>query len=296
MIWYLFPGQGSQAPGMARDYYDASAPARAALEEAEDILRMDLLQRMFDGPEEDLRDTRVAQVALVAMGVAIARHLGARDIPPEGAAGHSIGEIAALVISDALDYGDALCFTRERARLMAEASVDGTMAAVLGLDPDAISKALPAGAEIANFNGPGQTIISGDTDAIDSSKIALEQAGATRILPLNVSGPFHSSLMKPAALELKEYLKSITLRRPKIRFVSSVTGAQESDPATIKELLWKQLYSPVRWTKVMETLGPVRAIEAGPGKTLQGIARRIENAPEVSSAGTLEQARELALI
>jgi len=296
VIWYLFPGQGSQAPGMARDYYDASEVARATLDEAEAIFGTGLLQKMFDGPEDDLRDTRVAQVALVAMGVAISRHLGVADIAPEGAAGHSIGEIAALVVADSLDFGDALRLTRERARLMAETSIEGTMAAVIGLDPDAIAKALPEGAEIANFNGPGQTIISGEVDAIEASKAALKEAGAKRVLPLKVSGPFHSSLMKPAALELREYLKPLTLREPRIRFVSSVTGAHESDPATIKELLWKQLYSPVRWTEVMATLGPVKALEAGPGKVLQGIAKRIEDAPDISGAGKLEQVQEIALI
>ncbi|MDK1021003.1 MAG: ACP S-malonyltransferase [Candidatus Hydrogenedentes bacterium] len=296
MIWFLFPGQGSQKPGMAQDYYEASPAAHAVLDQAQEVLGAGFLDRMFTGTAEELRDTQTAQVALVAAGVAIARHLSATDLRPDGAVGHSVGENAALVGAGARGFGDALRLTRERARLMAEKSAEGTMAAVIGLDASVIAGALPEDAEIANFNGPGQTIISGGTEAIEEAQTALLEAGARRVLPLNVSGPFHSSLMKPAALELRDYLDRVTLCEPAIRFVSSVTGAHESDPGTIKELLWKQLYSPVRWTEVMETLGPVRAIEVGPGKVLQGLAKRADDAPEVSVAGTLEEAQALALI
>ena len=296
MIWFLFPGQGSQEPGMAQDYYEASPAARAVLDQAQEVLGAGFLDRMFTGTAEELRDTRTAQVALVATGVAIARHFSATDLRPDGVAGHSVGEIAALVAAEALDFGDALRLTRERARLMAEESAEGTMAAVIGLDAGVIAGTLPEGAEIANFNGPGQTIISGGIEAIEEARTMLLEAGARRVLPLNVSGPFHSSLMKPAALKLRDSLEGVSLHEPEIRFVSSVTGAHESDPRTIKELLWKQLYSPVRWTDVMKTLGPVRAIEAGPGTALQGLAKRTDDAPEVSAAGTLEQAQALALV
>ena len=296
MIWLLFPGQGSQEPGMGRDYYEASPHARAVLDEAAAVLGEDFLDRIFSGPDHELRDTRTAQPALVAVGVAIARHLAATEVAPDGAAGHSVGEIAALVAAEALDFSDALRLTRERARLMAETPAEGTMAAVIGLSSERIDGALRDGAEIANYNAPGQTIISGDTEAIEAAKETLVDAGAKHVLPLNISGPFHSSLMKPAALKVRDYLAEVPLKRPALRFVSSVTGAHETEPETIKELLWKQLYSPVRWTDVMATLGPVRAIEAGPGRVLQGLAKRIDDAPEVSVAGTLEEAQALALI
>lgn len=296
MRWYLFPGQGSQKPGMMQDYYVASRPARDALNEAEAVLGPELLKRMFEGSPEELRDTRTAQVALVAAGVAIARHLRAQEITPDGTAGHSVGEIAALVVAKALNFADALRLTRERARLMAEECADGTMAAVLGMESDELASSLPEGVEIANFNGPGQTIISGPTEAIEEARIALVVAGAKRVLPLNVSGPFHSSLMKPAALKLRAFLDKVAISRPELPFVSSVTGAHESDPDTIRELLWKQLYLPVRWTDVMETLGPVQAIEAGPGTILQGMAKRAEDAPKVSPAGTMQQTESLTLI
>ena len=296
MIWFLFPGQGSQKPGMARDFYDVPGAARDTLDQAEAILGPGFLENMFEGSEEALRDTRLAQVALVTAGVAIARYLSANEVAPDGVAGHSVGEIAALVVADSLAFDDALRLVRERARLMAEESGDGTMAAVLGLDPETITEVLPEEVSISNFNGPGQTIVSGPREAIEEAEAALKKAGAKRVLPLNVSGPFHSALMKPSALKLKEFIADTPLRTPAIRFVSSVTGAHESSPEVIRELLWRQIYSPVRWTKVMETLGPVRAIEAGPGNTLQGLAKRTEDAPVVSSAATLEQAKGLALI
>ena len=296
MIAFLFPGQGSQQPGMARDFYEGSDPARAALDEAASVLGADVLKRMFGGSAEDLRDTRAAQVTLVAAGVAIARHLVAQGVEPEAAAGHSVGEIAALVIAASLDFDDALRITRERARLMAEESSEGAMAVVVGLEAEQIREALPEGAEVANFNGPRQTIISGTGEAIEAAKALLLEAGAKRVFPLNVSGPFHSSCMKPAALQLRGFLEPITIKPPALRFISSVTGCHESDPQVIKELLWKQLYLPVRWTDAMTALGPVRALEVGPGNVLQGIAKRMEDAPEVSPAGTLRQAEQLALI
>lgn len=296
MIFVLFPGQGSQKPGMGKDYYDASGPARETLDEAEAIVGAGFLEQLFDGPEDALRDTRSAQPALVAMGVAIARHLTSAGVEPEGVAGHSIGEIAALVVAGSLTFADAMRLTVERARLMAEETAEGSMAAVLGLDARAIEANLPEGAEVANYNGPGQTIISGGEEALDAAADALKEAGAKRVLPLKVSGPFHSSYMKPAALLLRDYLEDVAIADPKLRFVSSVTGAHETDANTIRELLWKQLYSPVRWTEVMETVGEVKAVEAGPGNVLQGLAKRMDGAPDVSLAGKLEDIEKLALI
>jgi [acyl-carrier-protein] S-malonyltransferase len=294
MSFFLFPGQGSQAPGMVKDYYDQSDVARATLDEAAAILGPELLDVMFNGPEEALRDTRMAQVALVSSEVAVARHLASVDIKPSGCAGHSVGEIAALVVAESLDFGDALRLTRERARLMAEDDSGGSMAAVLGLAAEAIEAALPDGAEVANYNGPQQTIVSGSAEGLAAAAVALKEAGAKRVLPLKVSGPFHSTFMKPASDQLRSFLEPISMSKPGLRFVSSVTGKEESDPAVIRDLLWKQLYSPVRWTDVMETVGGAEAVECGPGKVLQGIAKRIDGAPAVSLAGTLEQAGALS--
>lgn len=296
MIFFLFPGQGSQKPGMGRDFYDASPPARATFDEAAAIFGDDFLTSVFEGSIVELRDTRLAQVALVTMEVAVARHLIANAVSPNGVAGHSVGEIAALVVAESLRFDDALRFTRERARLMAEESPEGSMAAVIGFDADAIAKEVSGSAEVANFNGPAQTIISGTMEGIMQSTEYLLNAGAKRVLPLNVSGPFHSSLMKPAALILQQFLEDVTIAAPTLDFVSSVTGRREDNPDTIRELLWKQLYSPVRWTDVMETLGTVQGIETGPGTVLQGLAKRTDGAPEVSAAGTLEQANAIEVL
>lgn len=278
---------------MVKDYYEQSPSARGALDEAAAILGPELLDVMFNGPEEALRDTRMAQVALVSSEVAIARHLAAKGIEASGCSGHSVGEIAALVVAGTLVFEDALILTRERARLMAEDDSGGSMAAVLGLTPEAIEAALPEGAEVANYNGPQQTIVSGSVEGLAAAAEALKKAGAKRVLPLKVSGPFHSTFMKPASEQFRDFLEPISFAEPRVRFVSSVTGNDESDPDVIKELLWKQLYSPVRWTDVMTAVGAVEAVECGPGKVLQGIAKRIEGGPAVTLAGSLDQAGAL---
>ncbi len=291
MTYFLFPGQGSQAPGMGKDFHQASAPAREALDTAETILGPGFLDTVFNGTPEEVTDTRIAQTALVAVGVAIARHLESRGLQPDGCAGHSVGEIAALVVAQSLAFEDALRLTRERARLMAEEAPEGTMAAVMGMAPEAIEEALSEGdAGIANYNGPQQTIIAGTRDAVEAATAVLEDAGAKRVMPLRVSGAFHSSLMRKPAEQFGRFVEDLEFRAPQIRFVSSVTGQQETDPGTLKKLLARQLDSPVRWTDVMNAIGPVPAIETGPGNTLKGLARRTEGAPKVALAGTLDLA------
>ena len=273
---------------MLKDFYDASEPARSIIDVAISELSDDFRSAMFDGPEDTLRDTRMAQPALVTAGIAISTHLQSIGHSPTLCAGHSVGEIAALAVAGVFSTVDAIRITKQSARLMAEESPEGTMAAVMGLDPDAIAAALPEGAEVANYNGPQQTIISGTLEGIEAAKETLKEACAKRVIPLNVSGPFHSSCMNAASEKFRVFLNDFTFAAPKCAFVSSVTGKEESDPETIHELLWKQLFSPVRWTDVMHTVGNVPALEVGPGKVLQGIARRIEGAPTIQSAGTLD--------
>lgn len=273
---------------MLQDFYDASESARAVIDLAIIELGDDFRNTMFDGPEDALRDTRMAQPTLVTAGIAISVHLRANGISPTLCAGHSVGEIAALAVADVVSSIDAIRITKERARLMAEESPEGTMAAVMGLDPEAIAAALPDGAEVANYNGPQQTIISGTIDGIEAAKDTLKEAGAKRVIPLNVSGPFHSSCMNAASEKFSVFLNDFDFAVPQCTFVSSVTGNEESNPEVIRELLWKQLFSPVRWTEVMHTVGNVHALEVGPGKVLQGIAQRIEGAPTIQSAGTLD--------
>jgi [acyl-carrier-protein] S-malonyltransferase len=288
MPFFLFPGQGSQKPGMLHDFYESSENARSVIDSAVSTMGDSFLSILFEGPEDSLRDTRVAQPALVTAGIAISAHLHSIGIEATGTAGHSIGEIAALAVAGSLETETAIAMAKERARLMAEESPEGTMAAVLGLAPEAIQEALPEGTEIANFNGPQQTIISGTKEAVETAQSVLKEAGAKRVLPLNVSGPFHSTNMQKAAELFEKIIADITITTPSIPFFSSVSGRQESDPEQIRELLWKQLYSPVLWTQTMNAIGPIDAFEVGPGNVLAGIARRIDTAPTVTVAGTLE--------
>jgi [acyl-carrier-protein] S-malonyltransferase len=287
MSFFLFPGQGSQVPGMGKDFHETSAAARAVFDEAAECLYPALLETMFHGPAQTLEDTRMAQPALLTVEVAIVRDLAARGVAPEGAAGHSLGEISALVACEALDFIDALRLVEARAKAMSDDVPEGGMAAVMGLTPEAIEAALPEGAQVANFNGPAQTIITGTGAGIDAATEALREAGAKRVLPLRVSGPFHSWLMKPAAEQLRPVLATIELRTPRYPFLSSVSGAFETDPEEIRALLERQLFSPVQWTRVMAQLDGRACLEVGPGSTLQGLARRMEGGPQITSAGTL---------
>ncbi len=293
MTAFLFPGQGSQTPGMCKDFYEGSPKARTVLDAAAAACGPELLTTMFEGPAEALTDTRMAQPALFAAGVAIAEHLRGRGIEPSAAAGHSLGVFTALTVAGVLEFDTALRLVQLRAKLMSENVPAGSMAAVVGLDPAAIEAALPADVQIANYNGPQQTIISGTVEGVQAAEAALKAAGAKRVLPLPVSGPFHSKLMQRAADTFRETLRDVKFSAPRCTYVSSVTGAPNADPENIRQVLGTQIMSPVRWTDVMICLGPVRAFEVGPGKVLQGIAKRMDGAPVIETAGTLEAADAL---
>jgi len=284
--FFLFPGQGSQQPGMGASLYEHSPEARVILDEAAALQSGDFLDTLFHGTPEALTDTRIAQPALLAVSAAAAAALQARGITPTGCAGHSLGEFSALVAAGSISFPDAFALVRTRARLMAERAPKGGMAAVLGLEPEAIEAALPAGVAVANYNGPGQTIIAGTAEALAAATESLKAAGAKRVLPIAVSGPFHSPLMHEAAAAFAEALGAVEFAPPAIPFVSSVSGQAESDPARIRQLLAEQIARPVRWTAVMETIGGVPALEVGPGSVLQGLAKRTQGAPTVTPAGT----------
>jgi [acyl-carrier-protein] S-malonyltransferase len=290
---FLFPGQGSQKNGMGRDIHDASPAARRIFDQARELLGPEFVDLIFNGTEEQLRDTRVTQPALVTVESAIVAHLAQAGLHPAAAAGHSVGELSALVAAGSLDFVDALRLAQERARLMTEEAPAGGMAAVIGLDAKKIQFALSRGVEVANYNGPAQTIISGEISAIETISETLKTLGAQRVIPLNVSGPFHCSLMKRASELLRPLLNTLTIRPPACTFVSSVIGEEVSDPDLIRLHLGWQLYSPVRWTDVMTVLGPIDAIEVGPGNVLQGLARRTPGAAHVHSAGTWPQIQAL---
>lgn len=288
----LFPGQGSQKPGMGKDLYDAGGALARYFDDAEARVP-GLLARMFDGPAEELSPTRYAQPALLTVSAALTHALTERGVAIDACAGHSLGEFSALHAAGALTWADALELVAERGRCMTEYVPEGAMAAVIGLEADAIEAALPEGVTVANYNGPQQTIISGTREGVASAEAALKDAGAKRVMPLAVSGPFHAPLMREAAGQFRAALDKAAVSAPRHRFVSSVSGQTESDPERIRALLAEQITAPVRWTDVMRTLGAVPALEAGPGKVLQGIARRMDGAPDVACAGTLEEVAAL---
>ena len=289
---WLFPGQGSQRPGMGVSWYDGTE-ARAWLDEAEACLEgISLRYLLCDADEATLVETRHAQPAMYAIGLAISRYLRKLGLEPAACAGHSLGEITALAACGALDPKWGLYFVRERARLMAQ-SPEGGMAAVLGLDPDAIQAALPENTWVANYNGPGQTVISGTLEGLAAAETALKQAGAKRFIPLRVSGPFHSPYMRPVADALARILRDAPISPPSVPFYSTVSAARESDPERLRALLSEQVCAPVRWTETAAALGPGAALEAGPGGVLQGLCRRIPGAPAVRAADTPEACRAL---
>lgn len=293
MSFFLFPGQGSQQPGMGEDFYQQSSAARAVFDEAQAIAPEGLLDTIFHGEADAVTHTRVAQPGLLIVEVAILRHLESNGVQPAGCAGHSLGEFPALVAAGVLSFADALRIVFERARLMSENVPQGGMAAVIGTPPETIEAALPQGVQVANYNGPGQTIISGATDALEAAMTALKEAGVKRVMPLKVSGPFHSECMRPAMEEFTRVLAPVAFQAPKVRFISSISGQEETDPERIRILLGSQLVSPVRWTQVIGEIGGGCAVECGPGSVLAGLAKRIDGAPEVKPAGTFQDAEAL---
>lgn len=288
MLAALFPGQNSQAVGMARNLYDSSSSAREVLDEAGQVLP-GLLQLMWEGPAEDLQLTANQQPALVASGVAAYRaYRAAGGKAPAFAAGHSLGEFTAHVAAGSLQLADALRLVRRRGELMQQAVAPGAgaMAAVLRLDTPVIENVLQetAGvAEIANLNSPGQTVISGEADAIAAAASALKEVGG-RVIPLRVSAPFHCSLMQGAADALAPLLQATSFTAGEFPVLSNVTADQVATPADIPELLTRQVTAPVRWVEItarLQELGVKRFLEFGSGQVLTGLLKRM--APEAAA-------------
>lgn len=288
-IGLLFPGQGSQEVGMGRDLAERFPEARAAWEEADDVLGFALSRLAWEGPEDELTRTDNAQPALLAHSVAAWRALSARvDLEVVGAAGHSLGEFSAHCAAGTFGFADALRTVRRRGELMAESgdARPGTMAAVLGLDDEVVEgvcrEASGAGEGIvvpANFNAPGQVVVSGDVAAVERASALLVSAGARKVTGLNVSGAFHSPLMETAAEGLRARLDAVAVRDPAFPVVSNVTASPAESAAEARALLVEQLTSPVRWTASVRTLlglGPTTLLEVGPGKVLTTMLKRIE--------------------
>jgi len=282
-IAMLFPGQGSQSVGMGKDFYDGGGSARSRFEEADGILGRDLSRIVFDGPMEELTETRNTQPALFLVEAVMADALSVRGVTPMCAAGHSLGEYSALYAAGVFSFEDGLRLVAARGEAMAEAgrANPGAMAAVLGMDRDKIADVIAtvkSGIVVAaNENAPEQTVISGETAAVNEACGLLKAAGAKRAMPLPVSGAFHSPLMKPAAEKLAEALKSVKFSKPRCPVITNVTAKPETDPELLKDLLIKQLVSPVRWVdsmKALAALSPQNCAEVGPGAVLKGLAKK----------------------
>lgn len=287
---FVFPGQGSQAVGMLDAWGDHPEVART-LAEASEALREDIGRLIREGPKERLDLTANTQPVMLTAGVACYRAWQAETgSTPEAVAGHSLGEYSALVAAGALSLAAAVPLVRFRAEAMQQAVPVGTgaMAAILGLDADAVragcEEAAAASGEIVeavNFNDPKQTVIAGSKAGVEKGCDVLKGKGAKRVLPLPVSAPFHSSLMKPAAERLRERLQDVAIGTPAITVVNNVDVAIESDPTRIREALYRQAFGPVRWVEVVQALRALdvsHIVECGPGKVLSGMVRRIDAA------------------
>ncbi|MBQ4021524.1 MAG: ACP S-malonyltransferase [Bacteroidales bacterium] len=278
---YVFPGQGSQFPGMGKDLYENSAAARAVFDKAGEVLGFDIVKIMFEGSDEQLRETSVTQPSIFIHSVAAARAI--EDFAPDMVAGHSLGEFSALVASGALDYEDALRLVAARANAMNEACRQnpGKMAAIINLDDATVRKICDETEGIvvpANFNSPGQVVISGEADAIDRACKAAKAAGAKRALPLPVGGAFHSPLMEPARAALAKAIDRTQFRVPICPIFQNVDSLPHTDPAEIKANLIAQLTGPVLWSQSvlnMHQAGATDFTELGPGSVLTNLIGRI---------------------
>jgi [acyl-carrier-protein] S-malonyltransferase len=300
-IAFVFPGQGSQVVGMGQSLAEKHPNVKAIFENADKKLNVDLSKLIFAGPQEELTLTYNAQPALLTTSIAVLEYFREFGIQADYVAGHSLGEYTALVAAGALSFEEGVYLVRKRGEFMESAvpNGEGTMAAVLGLDRDRLAEVTNSVTEegfpvqLANLNCPGQIVISGTTKGVELAGAKAKEAGAKRVLPLVVSGPFHSSLMKPAAGQLKEELDQMDMKDANIPVIANVTAEPISAASEIKEKLIEQLYSPVLWedsvAKMLE-LGVDTFIEIGPGKVLSGLVKKISKNTKTYSVSDEESA------
>ncbi len=290
--FYVFPGQGAQYTGMGKDLYDNNAEVRAMMERANEILGFRLTDIMFAGTAEELKQTKVTQPAVFLHSVAMAKAL---DAKPDAVAGHSLGEFSALVVSGALSVEDGLRLVSKRAQAMQACceAVEGGMAAVLSLTDEQVEQicAETEGVVVAaNYNCPGQLVISGEKRAIEAACVKAKEAGARRALPLPVGGAFHSPLMEPAREELEKAIAEAAFQTPACPIYQNVDAKPHTDPEEIKQNLIAQLTAPVRWTQIVREMladGVDAITELGPGTVLQGLVKKVSAELPVESKGTL---------
>ncbi|WP_028129110.1 ACP S-malonyltransferase [Selenomonas sp. AE3005] len=296
---FVFPGQGAQAVGMGKDFCEQYEVAKKLFKEADEALGYSIKDMCFEGPAEDLKLTANTQPAILTMSVIANEILKEHGVQPDVVGGHSLGEYSALVAADVMDFQDAVLLVHKRGQFMQEAVPvgQGGMAAIIGLSDevivDACAKATEKAGEVqaVNFNCPGQTVIAGTTAGVEAAVEMLKEAGAKKAVILPVSAPFHSTLMKPAAVKLAAELDKVDIRDARIPVVSNYTGKLETAAADIKANLVAQADHPVKWidcVKTMQEFGADTFVEAGPGKTLCGFNRRIDKALTSMNVENLE--------
>lgn len=298
-IAFIFPGQGAQEPGMGKDFYENSASAREVFDQAESLLGLDMKKLCFEENDE-LNITEYTQIALLTACMAMERVVREQGVAPQVTAGLSLGEYCAIVSAGGMELSDAMRLVRKRGILMQEAvpAGQGSMAAVLGMDGPSIEKVLEdrEGVWIANYNCPGQIVITGYKTPVEETSKALQEAGAKRVLPLNVSGPFHSPLMQPAGEGLKEIFAGMKMSPLKIPYVTNVTAEYVDDIAQTEELLIRQVSSSVRWQQSVEKMiaaGVDTFVEIGPGRTLNGFLRKIDRQVKGYNIRTWEEMQKV---
>jgi len=288
---YVFPGQGAQFTGMGQDLYEASTKAKELFNHANDVLGFDITKIMFEGSPEELKETKVTQPAIFLHSTILAEVMGDR-FNPDMVAGHSLGEISALVANRTIAFSDGLKLVYKRALAMQKAceTQPSTMAAVLGLEDAIVEKICaetPGIVVAANYNCPGQLVISGEIEAVNTACEALKEAGARRALLLPVGGAFHSPLMEPAREELAAAIKATQFTEPACPIYQNVSTTAVTDPSEIQKNLMLQLTAPVKWTQSMQNMiadGATKFIEVGPGNVLQGLVKKIDRAFETEKA------------
>ena len=297
----LFPGQGSQYVGMGREFYDAYPAARAVYDQAAAVLGAELLEVIFSGPEEELRKTEITQPAVLTTSLAIYRVLEELGLRATAAAGLSLGEYSALVASGALSFAGALPLVQKRGRYMQEAVPlgKGLMIAILGRPAEVVEEVCREASQVgvvapANYNCPGQLVISGEVEALKKASALARQRGAKKVTPLKVTVPFHCSLLEPARVKLEQDLAAVPIKTPAIPVVFNVSATMISEPEKIKEALVRQVSSPILWEQSVRTLlaaGYDTFIQAGPGNSLSKLIKRIDRkafAAHVEDRATLE--------
>ncbi|WP_300328365.1 ACP S-malonyltransferase [Fusobacterium sp.] len=300
-IAFVFPGQGTQFVGMGKDIYENNEIARKEFDNIFETLSFDLKEAMFNGPEDLLKKTKYTQPAIVAMSLVLEKLVREKGIKPEFVAGHSVGEYAAMGSAGFLTISEAVRLTSFRGEVMNEIaeSVNGGMAAIIGMDSDTIIevlKEIDGVVEAVNFNEPKQTVIAGEKSAIEKACELLKERGARRAMPLAVSGPFHSSLMKPAGEKLREEAEKFNFKEAEVKLVANTTAEFLTKPEEIKNEIYSQSFGPVKWVDTIKKLkenGVDTIYEIGPGKVLAGLIKKIDKEINVINVNSVEDVNNL---